>query len=48
MDGNGKYDSNHVTVWGISATPSHVIYFEILDLDIQDGEDCMYDSLQVS
>ena len=47
-DGNGKYDSNQVTVWRISATPSYKIYFEILDIDIQDGEDCMYDSLQVS
>ena len=47
-DGNGKYDSNQVTVWSIYASPSYMIYFEILYIDIQDGEDCMYDSLQVS
>ena len=42
-DCNGNYDSNQVTVWSISATPRHVIYFEIIDIDIQDGDDCMYD-----
>ena len=47
-DGNGKYDSNQVTIWYIYASTSYKIYFEILDIDIQDGEDCMYDSLQVS
>ena len=47
-DGNGKYDSNQVTIWDIYTSSSYKIYFEILDIDIQDGEDCMYDSLQVS
>ena len=47
-DGNGQYDNHHDTLWMIFSRPNQVLYFEILNIDIQYGENCEYDSLQVS
>ena len=46
-DGDGQYDNKLDTVWMIYSTPNQVLYLEILNIDIQYGENCEYDSLQV-
>ena len=47
-DGDGRYDNKHDTLWIIHSSQNQVIYFEIRDIDIQYGENCEFDSLQVS
>ena len=47
-DGDGGYDNKHDTLWIIHSKQNQVLYFEIRDIDIQYGENCEFDSLQVS
>ena len=46
-DEDGQYDNKLDTVWMIFSNPNQVLYLEILNIDIQYGENCEYDSLQV-
>ena len=47
-NGDGRYDNMQDVLWFFHAQENKVLSLAIIDIDIQYGENCEFDSLQVS
>ena len=47
-DGDGQYDSNQYCRWTILADENKMVQLEIVEMDIEEEDDCFNDYLAVS
>ena len=47
-NGDGRYDNMQDVLWILQASENKELSLAIIDIDIQYGENCEFDSLQVS